>query len=229
MAPCSPSRSANGGSVVTANMLFLNEIWIFDIVPGSNGPFWSISYEFWYYALFGAAIYFRRSQRLVLIALVALVAGPNILVALPVWLIGVATHHTLKRLKLVEGRVLCVWLGSFGLLIVLALSGATAFLKSAMGHPFSSVVYEAQFLPKSVPLGLLIATNIVGFDAIGARAEQFLQPAARWIRKGADASFSMLPVPLSAHVPCESRFNPVDWNRSRVDGSQCSSTSRHCA
>jgi len=30
------------------NALFLNQIWNLSIYPGTNGPFWSLSYEFWY-------------------------------------------------------------------------------------------------------------------------------------------------------------------------------------
>ena len=35
---------------------FLHESWFYSIRPGSNGPFWSLSYEFFYYLIFGSIV-----------------------------------------------------------------------------------------------------------------------------------------------------------------------------
>ena len=75
--------------VLLANSLFLNDVWYLDISPGTDGAFWSLSYEFWYYMLFCAAFYFRGLRRFILIAVAAGIAGPVILLAFPVWLVGV--------------------------------------------------------------------------------------------------------------------------------------------
>jgi peptidoglycan/LPS O-acetylase OafA/YrhL len=57
--------------------------------PVWNPPYWSLCYEVWYYALFGAAVLLRGPRRIVALALFALLAGPRVLLMLPVWLIGV--------------------------------------------------------------------------------------------------------------------------------------------
>jgi peptidoglycan/LPS O-acetylase OafA/YrhL len=69
--------------------LFINEIWFFSAAPPINGPLWSLSFEFWYYIIFGFFIY--RGKGLIWILpclIVCLIAGPKILLLMPVWLMG---------------------------------------------------------------------------------------------------------------------------------------------
>jgi peptidoglycan/LPS O-acetylase OafA/YrhL len=69
--------------------IFLSECWTW-FAPGSNGPFWSVDFEAWYYVLFGIATFLRGRRRMVALAVAALVAGPPILVFFPLWLMGLA-------------------------------------------------------------------------------------------------------------------------------------------
>jgi len=57
--------------------------------PVWNPPYWSLCYEVWYYALFGAAVYLPPARRMLWLVLLAAIAGPRILLLLPVWLAGV--------------------------------------------------------------------------------------------------------------------------------------------
>jgi peptidoglycan/LPS O-acetylase OafA/YrhL len=76
-----------------ASAVFMNAVWFTEISPPTNTPFWSLGYEAWYYVFFGIAM-FVRSSRLKWLALGvgALIAGPNVLMLLPVWLIGVGAY-----------------------------------------------------------------------------------------------------------------------------------------
>jgi peptidoglycan/LPS O-acetylase OafA/YrhL len=65
-----------------------------------NPPFWSLVYEVWYYALFGAAVFLRRRERWLWCALLALIAGWKVLLLMPVWLIGAALAQETRRLPL---------------------------------------------------------------------------------------------------------------------------------
>ena len=68
---------------------FINEIWKFSAAPPINSPLWSLSYEFWYYAIFGLWIYKKSGWRGLIFPLIAcLIAGPKILLLMPVWLAG---------------------------------------------------------------------------------------------------------------------------------------------
>ena len=71
--------------------LFLNETWFFSAAPPANGALWSLSFEFWYYMIFGLWFCTGRGWRSWLLALAAcLVAGPKILLMMPIWLMGCA-------------------------------------------------------------------------------------------------------------------------------------------
>lgn len=70
----------------------LNQSWGLNRHFGSNGAYWSIPFEFWYYVLFGAFCLMRGWARWAALACAALLAGPRILALLPVWLMGVAAY-----------------------------------------------------------------------------------------------------------------------------------------
>src|SRR5262249_3132860 len=72
---------------------FLCESWSARALPGFNVPFWSLNYEAWYYALFGVATFLRGRARVASLIAVLLIAGPKILLLLPIWLMGVAAWH----------------------------------------------------------------------------------------------------------------------------------------
>ncbi|WP_425405167.1 acyltransferase family protein [Hwanghaeella sp.] len=57
--------------------------------PGTNGPFWSLSYEAAYYALFGITAYLSGVRRLLVLALFLLLIGIKPLLLMPAWLLGV--------------------------------------------------------------------------------------------------------------------------------------------
>lgn len=72
---------------------FLNEIWFFSATPVINGPLWSLSYEFWYYVLFGFFIFkFNGSYKYLITFLLLLIIGPKILLMMPIWLTGVLAY-----------------------------------------------------------------------------------------------------------------------------------------
>lgn len=81
-----------------AGMLFLNEAWTVTIVQFQNAPYWSLSYEFCYYMLFGFAFYLTGGLRVLFLVLTVAVFGPKILLLLPTWLLGVALHRYRPRL-----------------------------------------------------------------------------------------------------------------------------------
>jgi len=85
-------RSNVGGFF--GNLFFLQSVRF--PVFGSNGPLWSLSYEFWYYIFFPAAVLaiswrgsaLRRFLNLALALAVALFVGPQIRLYFLIWLAG---------------------------------------------------------------------------------------------------------------------------------------------
>ncbi|WP_164658646.1 acyltransferase [Tropicibacter sp. Alg240-R139] len=65
---------------------------------GSNGPFWSLSYEAAYYALFAVCFYLSGLRRAALLVLFCLLFGLNVLLLMPAWLMGVWLYRNLHRI-----------------------------------------------------------------------------------------------------------------------------------
>jgi peptidoglycan/LPS O-acetylase OafA/YrhL len=70
------------------SLVFLGQSWTLMMSPGSDSAFWTVNYEAWYYTLFGLAVFLQGRQRLVALAVAALLAGPKIFVFFPLWLMG---------------------------------------------------------------------------------------------------------------------------------------------
>ncbi|MGC4074365.1 MAG: acyltransferase [Nibricoccus sp.] len=84
-----------------SSAVFFNEVWMLELSPPTNTPFWSLGYEAWYYVLFGLALYVKSKRgKWICLTVGALLAGPNVLMLLPVWLIGVASYSFRGRAAL---------------------------------------------------------------------------------------------------------------------------------
>jgi peptidoglycan/LPS O-acetylase OafA/YrhL len=79
------------------NFFFLGESWLGSLTPPFNPPFWSLSYEVWYYIIFGVWVFSESKWRPWLTIASVFLAGFNIILLLPVWLLGVGIYHTQAR------------------------------------------------------------------------------------------------------------------------------------
>ena len=91
-------RGAAGSSL--ANLFFLGESWAGERLPPFNGPFWSLNYEAWYYAIYAAFIFTPGRKRWPVAGLVCVLAGPAIMALAPCWFAGVALYHWRARLRM---------------------------------------------------------------------------------------------------------------------------------
>ena len=176
---------------IAANSIFVNELWFSSIRPLSNGPFWSLGYEFWYYVIFAAFRFPPRRLKWVLVPACLIVAGPRLLLHLPVWLFGAGAYWMSKR-KAVSAK----W--GWGLLLVpIALYSAfmctdcpsrivhgTVFLERLYPQLFSL----RQFIPESI-VGLLLSIHIVGFSWVAVRFEPLATRCERFVRYLAGRAF----------------------------------------
>jgi peptidoglycan/LPS O-acetylase OafA/YrhL len=170
---------------VGLNVTFLAQTWCNVALP-YNGPFWSLNYEVWYYILFGIWCY-HPSRLLLLCA--AVVAGPKILLLMPVWLLGVYLH---RRMMVLDRRT-AIWIFLVTLIAGLAFFwidvGARireimrAMWPEAMDLTRGSNQFVGDFL-----LGLIAALN---FLAAGSLGMGLMLKCERVIRYLSSFTFSM--------------------------------------
>ncbi|WP_345950790.1 acyltransferase family protein [Mucilaginibacter sp. PAMB04274] len=94
---------------------YITDVWFKSATPPLNGPLWSLGYEFWYYVIFGLWFYYRNTSKRLFIFIAALVAGPSILLMMPIWILGGFAYKIKKP-------VLPTWL-SYIIFIVLLMGG----------------------------------------------------------------------------------------------------------
>lgn len=188
-----------------ARAVLLNLEWgLAAIRFGSNGPFWSLSYEAAYYLLFGIAIFAKGPWRVGGLLIVSLIAGPTVLLLLPVWLLGIVVYHRLKATKSTPDTLL--WL--------LAIAPALLYpfcLFVQLPHTLLDLTLQLlgpeivngrlRFSNEFVwnwMIGVMVATHLIGvagllqaaakFEAQNTGGRFLLERAIRW---GAGASFSL--------------------------------------
>ncbi|MFZ6814883.1 acyltransferase family protein [Undibacterium sp. Rencai35W] len=82
------------------HLLFLGELWNLSEVPPWLIPYWSLSYEVWYYIFFATLYYFSSYKRVLFSMLVFLVLGHKLWLLLPVWMSGVFLYHQQNKFPL---------------------------------------------------------------------------------------------------------------------------------
>jgi peptidoglycan/LPS O-acetylase OafA/YrhL len=178
----------------------LNQSWR-NVGMFSNTPFWSLCFEFWFYALFATCWYFRGRKRVALTALVGLIAGPTILLLAPVWLLGVLAQRETVSIRW-SGRGL--WLALLQPLLLLPLgcavdlAGVSTALATAIGNGLGVSLGSAVTLFNDYPVGASVALHLVAAKRLFGQSSLGGGPAlARWrpaetaIRFGASRSFTL--------------------------------------
>ncbi|MFD1874991.1 acyltransferase family protein [Hymenobacter bucti] len=144
-------------------LAFCNEIGLFSASPPINNPLWSLSYEFWYYTIFGLWFYRGAQVKSLLLPLIAcLIAGPKILLLLPIWLLGFAAY----RLPTPRVAVGTAWVLVFGFTLVagLVVTNLPGFPYVVGYKPF---FYANQFVSDWV-IGVLFALAVWFLPAASA-------------------------------------------------------------
>jgi len=165
------------------------------VLPVWNPAWWSLSYEVWYYALFGAAVFGRGITRWPVVAAFALIAGPPILLLMPIWLLGVALALApqLQRVTPLAGAGL---LAMASVLVVLVGRGdmdALAWLEHV--SPIA-LVNSLNVIGDSL-LGLALFLALIGLRPLLPAGEWPRSSAGRALRWAAGMTFTTYLV----HVP----------------------------
>jgi peptidoglycan/LPS O-acetylase OafA/YrhL len=122
-----------------ATAVFANRIWLVNashgFEPGTNSPFWSLSFEAAYYAAIAVIVFLRGWTRLGAAIVFAAFVGPTILLLAPLWFAGYALFHWQARIRL---SPIAAWL-AFVTGLVICLS---SFLLAQIQTPWDIPVLE---------------------------------------------------------------------------------------
>jgi len=168
---------------------------------GSNGPYWSLSYEVGYYALFGIAFYLTGLRRIALLGLGIAVLGLNILLLMPAWIMGVWLYHRLKTDALPQGAAAVFLALTPVVLYMLALNVGMADTIGTLqpqigGH---ALRFSDEYLWNAL-VGVLVCAHLTGMAGLlrHRSLERIARPAG-WLA-GASFSIYLVHYPLLQFV-----------------------------
>ncbi len=177
------------GLYVPLWLSFSSEFWSLNEPIMTNGAFWSLCFEVWYYIVFGIFMFARGRTRVVAIGVVALLVGPKICVLFPLWCLGVIAYRTQGRVELKPGParvLLLVSLGAYPLLKAYGIDDMATEAVNAILHDWPRTHLQMAW---QVPGHLLIALCVVG-SILGMRFGAFRQMARIAWPVGLVASFT---------------------------------------
>jgi len=177
-----------------SGLTFSNEWAGSELRLGTNGPYWSLSYEVAYYALFALAFYLKGPRRVVALVLLALAVGPNVLLLMPCWLLGVWLWNRIARGALPDAPLAraCLVLPVVGYVLALS-TGLPGFLREleaeVIGWPGVYALRYSDEVLWNLLLALGVALHLLGAAALFRSAgSEARTRAIRWLAGG---SFSL--------------------------------------
>lgn len=188
-----------------AGFTFANEIWGWDIRIGTNGPYWSMGFEVWYYVIFAVWVFLARRWKVIATTLCLLIAGPPIAGMFPVWLTGVAAYCLIRNVQIgPRAGVALFTLGSILWLFIILSNhgGGMPAGRSVMNWPDFMVDYAA---------GLAFAATIIGVHACASLVGWLMvfERPIRWLA-GRTFSLYLLHMPLMVFLRAVSPWQSSD-------------------
>ena len=204
-----PFQAFSPGLIIRS-VFFIGEQWNAHRFPGSNGPYWSLGFEVWYYAAFGAFLFAPSRWRWAATLVVLAFIGPKVALMFPAWLMGVAVYRVCSSRSLPQSA------GWILLLVpIVGLAGYEMIPHSPL-QQFSNVTLDFDRLRSTGQdylLSALFSAHLIGFSAVSATFAPWFERHARPIRWIAGATFSL----YLAHLPIMHLVAAVSpWPRSSV-------------
>lgn len=181
--------AAKGAHSVIASLTFLSQSPWLGAPSWGNQPYWSLCYEVWYYALFGAGFFLRGWKRVLVLAVMVLLAGFNVLLLFPLWLAGAWLNRSAWARSLTAGQGVLYLLGCGAMLQVIRLFDLNALLWLRGQVPFALSMSE--WVLSDYALTVTVVVALAALRPLAHLAAGWLE---RWedpIRWAAGFSFSL--------------------------------------
>ena len=185
-------------STIGFSALFLNHTALANVTVPTNGPYWSISYEVWYYIIFGVFFYFKGIKKWVFLFLSLFIAGLKIVALLPIWIAGYLCYQLYSKLR--DSRILgCVLVVlSFSLYAILRIynfddaifSYSALLLFGSEDIANTTLSYSKRFVSDNL-IAMLFVMLLSGLFMLSGVYSGFLEKFEKVIRKSASYTFSI--------------------------------------
>jgi peptidoglycan/LPS O-acetylase OafA/YrhL len=177
------TRGSSGIRYVLSG-LFINEFWFFSAAPPLNGSLWSLSFEFWYYAIFGLWFFRGHGWKSFVFPIAAcLFAGPKILLMMPVWLSGYLAYRFPRPVINLVKAWLFVFIFLFIAWLAVTFVPAIPFMIG-----YKPLYYANQFITDWI-IGICVAAALWVLPTINDLSAH--ANWAKWFRKMADLTFPL--------------------------------------
>ena len=160
---------------------------------GTNEPYWSLSFEVWYYVFFGLIYFLPRLCKYPAVIVWALLCGPKIALYLPLWLMGYFTYrclHCASSLRWSKRTMWMAYIGGIAIYFVLHRLFQRYVPASPMFEMQRSVPVMCSFI-YSLLLGAVVSSNILLFAALTRDSSFWSASREKLIRWCAGATFTL--------------------------------------
>jgi len=171
------------------NLIFLQQSSFFNTNPSTNNPFWSLSYEFWYYAFFGAYLYLTKWKRAVILILIAGIMGIKIAMLFPVWLFGASAFYLSLKIKVNTSTAIIFVLLTMAVLVWMFATHFRPFPQlGKIG--FAPFYYSADVFNDTL-YGFILALNLLSISLLKVDWKGLPESAENKIKYISAATFSL--------------------------------------
>lgn len=170
-------------------LTFNSQSWLGFLFPAGNFPYWSLSFEVWYYVFFGTLL-FARKLKIVAIITVLLLMGPYIILFLPLWGLGSVLYFAKDKFvpsRFIAAMLFCVTFVLFIAIKITHLDNIVDTYNVALLGSLNSYLPAKQFLGDY----LLAISATLNFFAAYHLNVPFNRVTANVIKTVAGFSFSI--------------------------------------
>ncbi len=152
------------------SLFMLNEFWFVSVTSFSNVPYWSITYEIWYYAAFGLLTFLPGRWAWGAALGLALLLGPKLWLLAPIWWLGVFIYRnrSLQEVSMTWAWVMLV-VSVIGVL-TFHVSGLQDIVKALFKGWLGTSLYDkftfSKFFLSDYLLAVFVAMNFVAMRRV---------------------------------------------------------------
>ena len=179
--------------LISRSVFFIGEQWNTHRFPGCNGPYWSLGFEVWYYAAFGAFVFAPHRWRWLATLAVLGFIGPKVTIMFPAWLMGVAVYRicTINKLSKKTG-----WNLYIASLLLFAAYQLFPHSRLEQFKPLTMDFDRLQSIAEDYFICALFSIHLIGYSSISASVAPYLERHTGLIRWIAGATFSLYLIHL---------------------------------